>query len=42
MASICARKNREGKVIGWQAMIRLKDGFPPQSKVFPTKQEAKD
>jgi len=42
MASIRARKNREGKVIGWQAMIRLKDGFPPQSKVFPTKQEAKD
>jgi hypothetical protein len=42
MASVRARKNREGKVIVWQDIIRLKNGFPPQSKIFPTKQEAKD
>lgn len=26
----------------WQAIIRLKDGYPPSYKCFPTKQEAKD
>lgn len=42
MACVRVRKNKEGKTIGYQAIIRLKDGFPDQSKVFPTKQEAKD
>ena len=26
----------------WQAIVRLKDGYPPSYKCFPTKQEAKD
>lgn len=40
MASIKKRKTSKG--ISYQAQIRNNDGHPPQSKNFPTMQEAKD
>ncbi|WP_232821552.1 hypothetical protein [Acidithiobacillus ferrivorans] len=36
MASINARKDCDGIVIGWQAQVRRK-GFPAQSKTFEKK-----
>ncbi|MEO5337254.1 MAG: site-specific integrase [Magnetospirillum sp. WYHS-4] len=41
MATITPRTNREGKLIGWQAKVRIK-GFPGQSRVFDTKSAAKE
>ena len=40
MASIKKRKTKKG--ISYQAQIRNNDGHPPDSKNFPTMQEAKD
>lgn len=39
MASIVARKNDAGEVVGWQAKIRHK-GYPPQSRTFGRKVDA--
>jgi hypothetical protein len=39
MATICATKDRNGNLIGWQAQIRRK-GFPLQVKTFRTKRQA--
>jgi integrase len=41
MATITPRTNRDGKLIGWQAKVRVR-GFPGQSRVFDTKNAAKD
>jgi integrase len=39
LATITSRKNRDGEIIGWQAMVR-KRGFPPQVKTFRSKRDA--
>lgn len=41
MATIQKRPQKNG-IIRYRFMIRQSDGFPPVSKTFPTKQEAKD
>lgn len=41
MATIQKRPQKNG-TIRYRVMIRQSDGFPPVSKTFPTKQEAKD
>jgi hypothetical protein len=41
MASIYKRENKEGKVIGWRAVVRIK-GYPTICKQFDRKQEAID
>ncbi|MBU2755749.1 site-specific integrase [Acidithiobacillus sp. CV18-2] len=39
MATINPRSDRDGNVIGWQAIVR-KRGFPSQTKTFRTKRDA--
>lgn len=39
MASIRARKDRDGIVIGWQCQV-IRKGFPQQTKTFPSKAQA--
>ena len=39
MASIRARKDRDGIVIGWQCQV-IRKGFPQQTKTFQSKAEA--
>ncbi len=39
MATVNPRKDQDGNVIGWQAIIR-KRGFPSQTKTFRTKRDA--
>ncbi len=41
MATIQKRKKKNG-TFSYRVMIRQSDGFPPASKTFPTRQEAKD
>ncbi|OGN61537.1 MAG: hypothetical protein A3F40_04360 [Chlamydiae bacterium RIFCSPHIGHO2_12_FULL_27_8] len=41
MVAIFKNKNKNGKVTGWHAVIRLKD-YPVISKTFDRKQEAED
>jgi integrase len=41
MATICPRRNKLGKLIGWQAKIR-KLGYPPLSKTFDSKEDAEN
>ena len=41
MATIQKRKNKNG-TFSYRVMIRQSDGFPPASKTFPTRQEAKE
>jgi len=41
MATINPRKDQDGNVIGWQAIIR-KRGFPSQTKTFRTKRDAEN
>lgn len=39
--SVYKRKNRNGKVAGWRAVVRIK-GYPTVYKEFERKQEADD
>jgi hypothetical protein len=41
MASIYKRKDKEGKVTGWRAVVRIK-GYPTVCNHFDRKQEAED
>lgn len=41
MATIQKRKNKNG-THSFRVMVRQSDGYPPASKTFPTRQEAKD
>lgn len=41
MASIYKRKDKEGKTVGWRAVVRIK-GFPVVSKQWNRKEEARD
>jgi hypothetical protein len=41
MASIYKRKDKEGKVTGWRAVVRIK-GYPTVCNHFNRKQEAED
>lgn len=41
MASIIARRNDDGEVIGWQAKVRRR-GYPPQSKTCDRKVDAEE
>lgn len=41
MASIYKRKDKDGKLSGWRAVIRIK-GYPTTCKTFDQKQEAED
>jgi hypothetical protein len=41
MATIQKRKKKNGTYSYW-VMIRQSDGFPPNYKTFPTREEAKD